>query len=596
MDKTHFNPENLKAHAPVFFGIAREARNLGSLRERLAAWIHQVRFDTYHEQEPSQGNEIIRIRDCSRFLQSILATRSDHLAGFSVARAIRDIARDRARPDLTPAFYADLLHMLLGLSGEGPGTSLDDALLMPSELTGREAAIERSHQLDELGRTVWAMIDRYATGLDAEVIQARQARRRRVLEALGGDESNWMDWRWQIGHVIRSPELLRQMVWLSEEEVAAIDAAHAGRIPFGVTPHYVALMDDQRSGRDRSIRYQVIPPGDYVEGMGRLRAQDPALLDFMREMDTSPQDLITRRYPGICILKPVNTCPQVCVYCQRNWEIEDAMDPEGFIPENQVDQAIDWIERHPAIREVLVTGGDPFVLTDEQLEHLVGRLAAIDSVERIRIGTRMLVTCPMRVTEALAGLLGRYRQPGRREVCIVTHFQHVYEVTPESVEAIGRLRAQRIGVYNQTVYTFPVSRRFEVSALRRLLRLVGVDPYYTFNTKGKDEMKAYRVPMARLMQEQKEEARLLPGLARTDEAVYNVPGAGKNYLRARQHRNLLSILPNGSRVYEFHPWEKNITRAIQPYVGVDVPILEYLERLEAIGEDVAEYQTIWYYF
>ncbi len=596
MDKTDFNPEHLKARAPVFFGIAREARNLNSLRERLAAWIHQVRFDTYHAQEPTQGTEIIRVRDCSRFLQSILATRSDQLAGFSVARAIRDIARDRNRSDLTAAFYADLLHMLLGLLGEGPGTSLDDALLAPTDLTGREAAVERSRQLDELADTVWARIGRYPTGLDREVVETRRARRRRVLEVLGGDEADWTDWRWQIGHVVRDPNVLKRIVALSDEEMATIDAAHASRIPFGVTPHYVSLMDDQPSGRDRSIRFQVIPPANYVEGMGRLRAQDPALLDFMREMDTSPQDLITRRYPGICILKPVNTCPQVCVYCQRNWEIEDAMDPEGFLPEDQVDRAIDWIARHPALREVLVTGGDPFVLSDQRLEHLLGRLAAIASIERIRIGTRMPVTCPMRVTAELAELLGRHRQPGRREICVVTHFQHVYEVTPESVEAVGRLRARQIPVYNQAVYTFQVSRRFEVSALRRLLRLVGVDPYYTFNTKGKDEMKAYRVPMARLMQEQKEEARLMPGLARTDEAVYNVPGAGKNYLRARQHRNLLSILPDGARVYEFHPWEKNITRVIQPYVGVDVPILEYLERLEAIGEDVGEYQTIWYYF
>jgi lysine 2,3-aminomutase len=208
----------------------------------------------------------------------------------------------------------------------------------------------------------------------------------------------------------------------------------------------------------------------------------------------------------------------------------------------------------------------------------------------------MLVTCPMRITADLVSLLARYREPGRREVCIVTHVQHVYEITPETVAAVGRIRSQQISVYNQMVYTFHVSRRFEASALRRLLRLVGIDPYYTFNTKGKDEMQAYRVPIARLMQEQKEEARMLPGMARTDEAVYNVPGAGKNYLRARQHRNLLSILPNGARVYEFHPWEKNITEVLQPYVGLDVPILDYLERLEAHGEDPAAYQTIWYYF
>jgi lysine 2,3-aminomutase len=98
------------------------------------------------------------------------------------------------------------------------------------------------------------------------------------------------------------------------------------------------------------------------------------------------------------------------------------------------------------------------------------------------------------------------------------------------------------------------------------------------------------------LQEQKEEARLLPGLTRTDEAVYNVPGLGKNYLRARQHRDLISILPNGARVYEFHPWDKNVFQTATTHVNEDVPILDYLQRLAEIGEDISDYQTIWYYF
>ena len=97
------------------------------------------------------------------------------------------------------------------------------------------------------------------------------------------------------------------------------------------------------------------------------------------------------------------------------------------------------------------------------------------------------------------------------------------------------------------------------------------------------------------MQEQGEEARLMPGLTRTDEPVYNVPALGKNYLRALQHREVISLLPDGSRVYEFHPWEKNI-REEKSYVGVDVPILDYLQRLADIGEDISKYETIWYYF
>ncbi|MHA1569190.1 MAG: KamA family radical SAM protein, partial [Alphaproteobacteria bacterium] len=112
---------------------------------------------------------------------------------------------------------------------------------------------------------------------------------------------------------------------------------------------------------------------------------------------------------------------------------------------------------------------------------------------------------------------------------------------------------------------------------------------------GKEETADYRVPIARLLQEQKEEARLMPGLVRTDEIVYNVPRLGKTPLRATQHRDLLSILPDGARVYEFHPWEKNIVRQ-RTYISKDVPILHYLQRLEEIGEDSAGYESIWHYY
>ncbi|HET58398.1 MAG TPA: KamA family radical SAM protein, partial [Deltaproteobacteria bacterium] len=186
-------------------------------------------------------------------------------------------------------------------------------------------------------------------------------------------------------------------------------------------------------------------------------------------------------------------------------------------------------------------------------------------------------------------------QPGRREVVIVTHCEHAYEITPQMMEAVQKFRHAGISVYNQLVYTFFNSRKYEASYLRNKLRLIGVTPYYTFNTKGKEETNDFRVPLARLLQEQAEGARLFPGTVRTDEVVFNVPRLGKNYLRAAQHRDLISILPNGRRVYEFHPWEKNI-KLVDTYVHVDVSIYDYLERLKATGEDIDLYRTIWYYY
>jgi len=262
---------------------------------------------------------------------------------------------------------------------------------------------------------------------------------------------------------------------------------------------------------------------------------------------------------------------------------------------DKIRKAIEWIGDHPAIHDVLITGGDPLAMSDRKLFWILNEVAKVPSVERIRIGTRTLVTMPMRITKELADFLGRLRKPFKLEVSVVTHVEHPYEVTPQMAKAVERLRRRMINVYNQNVYTFYVSRRFEAAYLRRLLKRIGIDPYYTFNTKGKNETRNYRVPIARLMQEQKEEARLLPGLSRTDEPVYNIPGLGKSYLRALQHRDLISVLPDGTRIYEFHPWEKNIRRQ-KSYVGEDVPILDYLKRLEDIGEDVKQYETIWYYY
>jgi lysine 2,3-aminomutase len=318
-------------------------------------------------------------------------------------------------------------------------------------------------------------------------------------------------------------------------------------------------------------------------------------MDFMLERDTSPIEGITRRYPGIVILKPVLTCPQICVYCQRNWEIEDVYSSNAAISKDKLEKALQWIEDTPEIKEVLITGGDPLILSNAKIENMMYRLSRIKHVERIRIGTRTPVTLPQRVTDSFVRDINHFHNPGKREVIIITHVEHPYEITPQMMEAVQKFRRYGMDVYNQLVYTFYNSRKFEAAALRNKLRLAGVTPYYTFNTKGKEETDDYRVPIARLLQEQHEEARLMPGTVRTDEIVFNVPRLGKNYLRAVQHHDVISILPNGRRVYEFHPWEKKLFLA-DTYIYTDVSIYDYLKKLKAAGEDTAHYKTIWYYY
>lgn len=216
-------------------------------------------------------------------------------------------------------------------------------------------------------------------------------------------------------------------------------------------------------------------------------------------------------------------------------------------------------------------------------------------MERIRIGTRTPVTLPQRITDSLARCLNRFHKPGKRELMIVTHFENPYEITPQAMDSVQKIRRYGMKVYNQFVYTFYNSKKFEAAFLRHKLNLIGVTPYYTFNTKGKEETDDYRVPIARLLQEQQEEARMMPGTVRTDEIVFNVPRLGKNYLRALQHHDMISILPDGRRVYEFHPWEKQLS-LVDTYIYTDVSIYDYLQRLQAVGESKANYKTIWHYF
>jgi len=128
-----------------------------------------------------------------------------------------------------------------------------------------------------------------------------------------------------------------------------------------------------------------------------------------------------------------------------------------------------------------------------------------------------------------------------------------------------------------------------------MLKLIGIDPYYTFNTKGKDETIDFRVPIARIEQERKEEARFLPGIVRTDEPVFNLPKLGKSHLRAWQDHEPIMVMGTGERVYRFFPWESKVT-LVEDYLYKDLPIYNYLKRIQADGENPDDYKSIWYYF
>ena len=316
-------------------------------------------------------------------------------------------------------------------------------------------------------------------------------------------------------------------------------------------------------------------------------------MDFMKERETSPEDLITRRYPLIAILKLCDTCPQICVYCQRNWEL---MNPQYLQLEvtrqESLAKAIDFFKTHTEFREVLITGGDPLMRSNKLLEKVLRLLSELPHIRRIRIGTRFFVTLPQRIDKDLVEIISRYHIPGRRELSMVTHIEHPYEITPQTQAAVQLFLTKGIKVYNQQVFTLYNSRYFETAGLLVYLKLAGVEPYYIFNAKGKEETVSYRVPIARLMQAL-DEIRLLPGMERPARAVFNVPGIGKVNLADTKNRRIIGIYPDGSRAYLFMHWGNNLFSG-RTYLYKDVPIYDYFKRLSRIGEDPEQYGTIWY--
>jgi len=588
---------NILSIAPQLHAIIESSDTVEKKRENVRAWLSDILSETYKDNSSIEALEYILAREAINVFRRILSDRSEKLVGYSLIGYLVTLltgSDNEVFEHPTAGFFAELEHLVRGIMGK---TGIYEAKVPAfSKHEGHKAARMRSADLSRMARTSQKFMNTYTSGLENDAVRRRSRNKARIINLFGITDLEWEKWKWHLKNSIRDADTLKKLVKLTDEEYEAVRRARDLKIPFAITPYYLSLMDFDSGGhRDKAIRAQVIPSLHYVSKLAEYKHNQEQSMDFMLEYDTSPIEGVTRRYPNIVILKPVLTCPQICVYCQRNWEIEDVDSASATLPESKLEAALDWIKNTPEINEVLITGGDPLLLSNRKLESIVSRVAANPNIIRIRIGTRTLVTMPQRITESLVRGLARFQIPGKREVVIITHFEHPYEITPQSMAAVQKLRRNGMEVYNQLVFTYYNSRKFEACFLRQQLRLIGVTPYYTFNAKGKAETIDFRVPIARLMQEQKEEARLMPGTVRTDEIVFNVPGLGKNYLKASQHHDIISITPDGRRVYEFHPWEKKLALA-KTYLYKDVPIYDYLKRLKSDGQNISAYRTIWYYY
>lgn len=603
--------DKLQAQNRQVCQLLQESHDLERARRALFDYLKDLEWQ--HRQNRTALNELERTTalQALHVFCNLLSPHYEKLAGFSTLNYLWQFVNGTTPLDDTPSpgFVKEFEHLFKAISGQsGLSTGWLGAALVNegaeplsfAAIAGQAGGVARSNFLDRVSARMMSLVNSYPTGLDPELIAEREKNRQKILDFFGATLEQWYSTTWQVAHILkgrRGLECLRQLVLLRDEEAKAIRLCVTHDLPFGITPYYLSLFDLHSAERkvDAQIRSQVIPPLYYVERLIEHRADRLYQFDFMAERATSPIPLVTRRYASIVILKPFNTCPQICVYCQRNWELDGPMAPGARAAKDKLDRALTWLADHAAVQDIIITGGDPLFLSDETIEYLMERLCQIEHIVHIRWASRAPVTMPMRITERLAEMLGRYIEPGRRSLCLTTHIESAAEITPDLVAAAARLRRQGISVYNQQVMVRETSRRFQSVTNRIALKRAGIDPYYTFCPKKKGEMKDYLTPVARIAQEIREEARLLPGMFRTDEPVFNVSRLGKNYIRAGQDRDLIAIRPDGCRVYLWHPWEKGIT-PMDPWPCADTSIYDYLQWIESVGEDPREYETIWYYY
>ncbi|MGB5472733.1 MAG: KamA family radical SAM protein [Gammaproteobacteria bacterium] len=276
---------------------------------------------------------------------------------------------------------------------------------------------------------------------------------------------DWNDWRWQNRNRIRDLRELARIIEPSADEREAIER-HTGPLPVGITPYYASLL--HATDPTQPLRKSVIPvTGEYLRSPGE--ADDP-----LGEDHDSPVPGLVHRYPDRVLFLVTGICTTYCRYCTRSRLVGAA--GEKAIRRSDHEAALDYIERTPTIRDVLLSGGDPLSLDDDKLEYLLTRLKKIPHVEFVRIGTKVPAVLPQRITPALLRLFRRYGP-----VWLSIHFTHPDEITPEVAEACGRLADAGVPLGSQTVLLAGINDNVEtMKKLMHELLKIRVRPYYLY--------------------------------------------------------------------------------------------------------------------
>ncbi|MCK4442515.1 MAG: hypothetical protein KAU90_10945 [Sulfurovaceae bacterium] len=542
-------------------------------------------------------------------------------------------------------------------------------------------------------KQVLKWMNRHHTGLEPEIVALRAENKKRIIikiiqkidskefkkssfsftknmnfqDKYKQVESWWQTTKFHIRFAFRDYQLLNEMLdySLDRKTLATLENAKAKGIPFFINPYYASLLlvnpPEKYKNADQAIRSYLFASQELVDEFGDIVAWEKE--DIIQPNKPNGAgwilplgDAIHRRYPEVAIFIPKTrgrTCGGLCVSCQRmygfqkkqfDFNLNELKAKESWSEE--LPKLLEYFEYDSQLRDILITGGDALMNSDKELNQIFEYIYLMAKrkyeankhreekyalMSRIRLGTRLLVFIPQRITDRLVQLLRDFKEKaskiGFKQFIIQTHFESAIEITPDVKIAVERILSSGWIITNQNVFTPAVSRRGHTIHLRKSLNEIGILPYYTFSVKGFKENSSNFTNNARTAQEVYEEKVLgrynneidreisklpdntstivnqikqlkektnIPFFA-TDRNVMNLPAVGKS-LSFRT----IGISRDGRRVLEFDYDHNRSHSPIIKKLG-KIKIIEaksiksYLNQITNFDEDISEYSSIWGY-
>ncbi|MCK9557549.1 MAG: KamA family radical SAM protein, partial [Candidatus Cloacimonetes bacterium] len=299
------------------------------------------------------------------------------------------------------------------------------------------------------------------------------------------DDNEWNNWHWQFCNRYVTKDQISEVIQLSQDEKNAMDALKkSGRVAVNITPYYLSLIS--QTDINQPLRKTVIPT------MAELDISESEYEDPLNEDDDSPVPGIVHRYDDRVLMLISNSCSSYCRYCTRSRMIGT---PKACptITQDYIDNAIDYIKNTDCVRDVLLSGGDPLLLPDSTLDCILKRLRDIPHVEIIRIGTKVPVVLPQRITQPLCDMLEKYHP-----LLMSIHFTHPDELTEECIFACSKLAKAGIPLGSQTVLLSGINDNIEtMKLLMHKLLMARVRPYYLYQCDPVIGTKHFRTPVSK---------------------------------------------------------------------------------------------------